>query len=217
MTRYLAAVLAAFACLAAHAQGGMRVQVLAVESLADFERWAQQMPRPMGEYPRGLREVPVGKPVHFPILVSGLQPGPADLDLVADIEFYAPGGKSLGILRECCRFFAPAGSDVRMAVLGNAATLVFGENDLRGTYSARVSVKDGPRSADTRQDFAFNAPRSAVPPPPKPAPVAPSSAAEAPKLRMGTPPAKNPGRDADKRDCLSLPTPAEVIKCAERK
>lgn len=228
MTRLLAATLAAFACLAAYAQpGGMRAQVLAVESLADFERWAEQKPSPPGDYPRTLRDIPVGKPIHFPIVVSGLQPGPADLDLVADIEFFAPSGKSLGILKQCCRFFAPAGAEVHTAVLGNAATLVFGENDMKGTYSARVSVTDGPRSADARQDFRFAGPPAASPapanapfPPPAaraPAPVEPSSAAEAPKLRMAPPPAKNPGRDADKRDCLSLPTPAEIIKCAERK
>jgi len=224
-TRLLAAILATFACLAAHAQqGGMRAQVVAVESLADFERWAEQKPAPQGDYPRSLREIPVGKPVHFPIVVSGLQPGPADLDLVADIEFFAPSGKSLGILQKCCRFFAPAGAEVHTAVLGNAATLVFGENDMKGIYSARVSVTDGPRSADARQDFRFAGPPVAATPPAGPAPAArapapaePSSAAEAPKLRMGTPPAKNPGRDADKRDCLSLPTPAEIIKCAERK
>jgi hypothetical protein len=28
---------------------------------------------------------------------------------------------------------------------------------------------------------------------------------------------RNPGGDADERDCLTLPTPAEVIKRAERK
>lgn len=248
-TRFLAAILATLACFAAHAQQeGMRVQVFAVESLEDFERWAQQQPAPRGEYPRNLRQLPAGRPVHFPIVVSGLQPRPAAVDLVADIEFIAPNGASIGKLERCCGYAAPAGSDARMVVLGNAATLVFAPSDMTGIYGARVTVRDGPRSAESAQQFRFDgppgakpaasaapeaapaaAPRAAAPAPaPAPAarapakapapppPAAPSSAAEAPKLRM-TLPAKNPGRDVDKRDCLSLPTPAEIIKCAERK
>jgi hypothetical protein len=40
----------------------------------------------------------------------------------------------------------------------------------------------------------------------------------APKLRQNLPPAAaEPGGPGDKRDCLGLPTPAEVIKCSERK
>ena len=46
----------------------------------------------------------------------------------------------------------------------------------------------------------------------------PGSAHEAPNLRMNVPPGQlESGGPGDKRDCLGLPTPAEVIKCSERK
>lgn len=231
----LAALLLPFAALAQ--QSGMRAQVLIVESLPAFERWAQTPPPPGSTYPGILREVPVGKPVHFPIVVSGLRPGARELNIVADIEFFAPNGNSLGVIQQCCRFSAPANSDTRMAVLGNAATLVFAANDMRGTYTVAVSATDGASTVTARETFRFGpaeaqpakaaTPPAPVTPPPAVAPPKaararppaemPSSAAEAPKLRMGTPPEQNPGRDGDKRDCLSLPTPAEIIKCAEKK
>jgi hypothetical protein len=243
---------AALIAFAAHAQQpGMRAQVVMVESLVDFERWAEQR-LTEGTYPRALREVPVGIPVHFPIVVTGLQQGANALELVADIEFYAPSGNSLGLIQKCCRFSAAPNSNVRAAVLGNAATLVFAANDMRGRYAVAVSVTDGTRTVKTREEFNFGkaeepakpaarpappapppqaaprpepAPRKAEPAPAKkpepappksePAPAKPEPAA--PKLRMAPPPEKEPGRDADKRDCLALPTPAEIIKCAEKK
>lgn len=251
MRSYFAALFAALLLpLAAHAQQpGMRAQVLIVESLPAFERWAQTPPPPGSTYPASLREVPVGKPVHFPIVVSGLRPGARELNVVADIEFFAPNGNSLGVIQQCCRFSAPANSDTRMAVLGNAATLVFAANDMRGTYTVAVSATDGASTVTARETFRFgpaeaqptkavappapvtppaaSPPKAARTPPPaapapsRPAPPSPvempSSAAEAPKLRMGTPPENNPGRDGDRRDCLALPTPAEIIKCAEKK
>jgi hypothetical protein len=253
MRSLAAALLASLLPLAALAQQpGMRAQVMIVESLADFERWAESgSGRP---YSRDLREVPAGRPVHFPIVVTGLRPAPTDINLVADIEFFGPNGASLGVIQQCCRFSSRAGTPLQMAVLSNAATLVFGANDMRGTYSVLVSVADGAGRVTTREEFRFGAPAEVVqkpvpvekpvaparpapaekpapvakpapaarpapvarPEPAPPAPAAPSSAAEAPRLRMKAP-EKNPGSDTDKRDCLALPTPAEIIKCAEKK
>jgi len=46
----------------------------------------------------------------------------------------------------------------------------------------------------------------------------PGTANEAPKLRMNVPPGQSDaGGPGDKRNCLDLPTPTEVIKCSERK
>lgn len=206
---FAAALLALLPFAAPAQQSPLRAQVMIVESLPDFERWAQSNPsRP---YSRHLVEVPVGRPVHFPIVVNVNKASAGDLNLVADIEFFAPNGTSLGALKQCCRFNANAGTEVQMAVLGNAATLVFGANDVRGTYSVVATVTDGSQTVTARESIRF------------PGPDVPSAAAEAPKLRAETPklrmntPEKNPGKDADKRDCLSLPTPAEVIKCAERR
>ncbi|HUP30177.1 MAG TPA: hypothetical protein VM122_08400 [Usitatibacter sp.] len=228
MSRSLAAaLLASLLPFAAPAQQpALRVQVLMVESLPDFERWAQSSPS--RAYSRGLGEAPVGKPVHFPILVGVIKPPSGDINLVADIEFFAPNGASLGALKQCCRFTAPAGTDVPMAVLSNAATLTFGANDVRGTYSVAVSVTNGTDTVTTRESIRFPGPPvqempsaaaeapklRAEPPKSRPEPARPR--AETPKLRMNTP-EKNPGQDADKRDCLSLSTPAEIIKCAEKK
>ena len=209
MRSIAAAFLALLAFAALAQQPGMRARVMMVESLPDFERWAQSSPSQ--PYSRNLTEVPVGKPVHFPIVVNTVKPPSGDLSLVADIEFFAPNGASLGVLKQCCRFTANAGTQVQVAVLGNAATLVFGANDVRGTYSVVATVTDGAQTVTARESIRF------------PGPDMPSASAEAPKLRAETPklrmntPEKNPGKDADKRDCLSLPTPAEVIKCAERR
>ena len=224
MKGFAAALLALLPFAAPAQQPPLRAQVMIVESLPDFERWAQSNPpRP---YSRNLAEVPVGRPVHFPIVVHVNKPAAGDLSLVADIEFFAPNGASLGALKQCCRFTANAGTEVQMAVLSNAATLVFGANDVRGNYSVAVTVTDGSQVVTARESIRFPGP-----------PEMPSSAAEAPKLRAETAkpraetlkpraeipqlrmntPEKNPGKDSDKRDCLSLPTPAEIIKCAEGK
>jgi hypothetical protein len=226
MRRFAAALLASLLPLLALAQQpAMRAQVLIVESLADFERWAEHgATRP---YAADLREVPVGKPVHFPIVVTGLQASATDVNLVADIEFFGPGGNSLGVIQQCCRFASRAGSPVKVAVLGNAATLVFGANDMRGTYSVSASVSDGTRRIAVREDFRFAgppeaaraplpAPATAPAPARAPAPAPAPAKAPPPRLRMDVP-EKNPGADADKRSCLDLPTAAEVIKCAEKK
>ena len=216
---FAAALLALLPFAAPAQQSPLRAQIMIVESLPDFERWAQSNPsRP---YSRHLVEVPVGRPVHFPIVVNVNKAAAGDLNLVADIEFFAPNGTSLGALKQCCRFNANAGTEVQMAVLGNAATLVFGANDVRGTYSVAVTVTDGTQTVTTRESIRFPGPAempsaAAEAPKLRAEPPKPKPRAETPKLRMNAPD-KNPGNDGDKRDCLALPTPAEVIKCAERR
>jgi hypothetical protein len=204
----LAMLVAAPAAIAQLA--GMRVNVFVVDSAADFKNWAQQLPAPQGPYPANLKEVASGRKVEFPILVSGLRP-PAlgSLALVAGIEFFAPDGKSIFSAPQCCRYTVTNSPDVATAVLGNAATLVLEPGDMSGLYTVRVSATDGTQTVASSETFQFVGGKPAAPAPP------PASAV--PALQMGTPPARNPGNDADKRDCLSLPTPAEVIKCTERK
>jgi hypothetical protein len=226
-------VAACLVCLsmagAARAQdaGGMVAGVLVIESLPHFEQWLVNQ-RGEAPYPGRLREVAAGKAVHFPIVVTRLRP-PAQgvMKLVADIEFFAPDGKSLWVARGCCAFTIQDRPDVRTAVLGPTANLRLDPKDMPGVYTVRVSVTDGLRTAVASESFRFVAPAAHAPATPKtdipprpsgaPKPAAlPKAESPAPRLRMNTPPAA-PGKDQDKRDCLALPTPAEVIKCAERK
>jgi hypothetical protein len=190
----------------------MRVNVVIVESVEDFAGWLQQRPTPQGVYPASLKEIPAGRKVHFPIVVQGLRaPEQGTMTLVADLEFLGPDGKRVGAVPQCCTYTMTNRPDIRTAMLGPTMNLQLEAGGPKGAYTVRVSVTDGSRTATASETFQFAAPKSAAAPPPPPAPAA------APKLQMGAPPAKNPGRDGDKRDCLTLPTPAEVIKCTERK
>ena len=205
----LAMTLAASAAIAQ--QPGMGVNVFVVESVEDFKRWLQQEPAPQGLYPSRLKEVPAGKKVDFPILVSGLRPPEQGVvTLVGDVEFLAPDGKSVFAAPKCCRFTITNRPDILTAMLGGTASLELDSGDMKGAYTLRVSVTDGTQTVTTSETFQFAGAKPAVPN------LAPAPAA-APTLLMGTPPAKNPGRDVDKRDCLALPTPSEVIKCTEQK
>jgi hypothetical protein len=198
-------------------QPPMKVDVLAVESVEDFQRWLQkamdaakeQKPAPQEVYPPSLKEVPAGRKVHFPILVGGLRPPEqGEVTLVGDIEFFGPEGKSIGGARQCCKFTIKNRPDIRTAMLGPTMNLEWEASDKKGAYTVRVSVTDGSQTAASSTTIQYGGGSSAAPR------QAPAPAA-APRLRMDAP-AKNPGRDVDKRDCLSLPTPAEVIKCTEK-
>jgi hypothetical protein len=206
------------ATMAAAQQPGMKVNVLIVESVEDFQRWLQQEMALANEqtasrrvYPPNLKEIPAGKKAHFPILVGGLHPPEQGVvTLVADVEFFGPDGKSLVAARQCCRYTITNRPDIRSAMLGPTMNLQLDSGDANGAYVVRVSVTDGSQTATASETFQFAAGKPAAPA------QAPASTA-APRLRMGTPPAKNPGRDVDKRDCLALPTPTEVIKCTQQK
>lgn len=194
-------------------QPSMKVNVVIVESVEAFQRWLQQeAAAPTGRiYPPSLKEIPAGKKVHFPILVGGLRPPEQGvMTLVADVEFFGPDGKSLFAARQCCKYTATNRPDIRTAMLGPTMNLELDSGDTKGAYTVRVSVTDGSQQMATSETFQFAAGKSGAPSP------APASTT-APKLRMGAPPAKNPGRDVDKRDCLALPTPSEVIKCTQQK
>ena len=212
----IAMALAATAAIAQ--QPGMKVNVLIVESAEDFQRWLQQSisamekgTAPPASYPPSLKEVPANKKVHFPIVVGGLlPPQQGEVKLVADVEFFGPDGKSVGAARQCCRFTITNRPDFRSVMLAPTMNLELEPGDKKGAYTVRVSVTDGSQSASTSETFQFVDGKPAAPP------QVPAATA-APKLRMGAPPAKNPGRDVDKRDCLALPTPVEIAKCAERK
>jgi hypothetical protein len=199
------------AAFTAHSQQPpMKVDVAIVESVDDFQRWLDQNPALQSPYPSRLREVAAGKRVHFPIVVSGLQPPQkGEVSLVADAEFIAPDGRSLWNARQCCRFTITNRPDIRNAVLSPMANMEFGPRDVKGVYTLRVSVTDGSQTVATSEQLRFGSDAASG--------SSGASPATTPRLQMGAQPAKNPGGDLDKRDCLALATPAEVIKCTEKK
>ena len=69
----------------------------------------------------------------------------------------------------------------------------------KGNYTVRVSVTDGAQTWTASEVLPYGE-------------DGPGSTSDVPRLRMNVP---EGGGAGDKRDCLSLPTPAEVIKCSE--
>lgn len=182
-----------------------RPHVLIVDSLDDVTAWIGRPASQRGDTGR-LREVPAGMKVHLPVVVTHL-PSLAGrgLHLDADIEFLGPQGQVLWSRKSCCRKIVrdtPQGQAVALEPVPNVQ---FEPNDTSGTYSVRVVVNDGQRSATTVETFRFG--EGKRDPGAKPGGI---------RLRMD-PPKKNPGVDRDVRDCLELPTPSEVIKCTERR
>lgn len=187
----------------------VKVSVIAVESLDDFKRWLGK-PVDAGRaasaaYPGRLTLLPVGQKTQLPILVTGLpSPAPLEMRLVADVEIFGTDGRSLGISTKCCEATVARGS-MENAVLLTSAVVVEPDGQ-KGTYTVRVSVTDGMQTWKASEVLPYGVTDM------------PGSANEAPKLRMNVPPAQaEPGGPGDKRNCLSLPTPAEVIKCSEKK
>jgi hypothetical protein len=189
-----------------HSQEALRAKVLAVDSIRDFELWMESRPAPDASYP-SIVQATVGRQVHFPIVATGLRPPErGEMKVVADVEFVGPDGKTLAQMKACCTFTVTNRPDIRTVLLGPTPSLVLEARDKKGIYSVKVSVTDGVQVAIAKTELSLGATHP---------PSTPS--VDAPRLNQGTPPAKNPGGDPDKRDCLSLPTPAEVIKCTEKK
>jgi hypothetical protein len=125
--------------------------------------------------------------------------------LVADVEVLGTDGKSLGMSPGCCEATIARGSTDR-AVIFNSNVIIEPEaGHRRGNYTVRVSVTDGTQRWTASELLPYG--DTEMP-----------GSHEIPRLKMNVPPAQQePGGPGDKRDCLGLPTPAEVIKCAEPK
>lgn len=182
-----------------------RPQVLIVDSMDDVKPWIDRPAAQRAGDAGRMRQVPTGLRVHFPIVVTNL-PSLAGrgLHLEADIEFLGPQGQVLWARKGCCRKIVRDTPQGHAVALEPAANVQFEPNDTAGSYSVRVVVNDGQRTATTVETFRFGDARRD---PPQPG---------GPRLDMNVP-KKNPGVDRDVRDCLALPTPSEVIRCAERK
>jgi hypothetical protein len=195
----------------AHAQP-VKVSVVAVESAEDFRSWlgkpvdAARAASPAA-YPGSLRQLPIGRKTQLPILVTGLaSPAPQTMRLVADVEILGTDGRSLGVSPRCCQATIAKGSSERAALLTSTVIVEPEAGHRRGSYTVRVSVTDGTQTWTASEVLPYGETDL------------PGSANEAPRLRMNVPPSQlEGGGPGDKRDCLGLPTPAEVIKCSERK
>jgi len=128
---------------------------------------------------------------------------------VADLEILGPDGKTLNTMRACCSATITNRPDWRTVLLDNTPNLEFDSSDKEGIYTVRVSVTDGTQTLKSSETFHF--------PASKPSSARAPAPTTAPAPRGNVQPARNPDGDTDKRDCLDLPTPAEVIKCAGRK
>jgi hypothetical protein len=149
----------------------------------------------------------VGRKVQLPIVVSGLTPPAAqETRYVADVEILGTDGKSLGTSPRCCEAIVPRGSNARAVLLDSTVIVEPEKGHARGSYTVRVAVTDGSQTWSTTEVLPYGD-----------ATDLPGSH-EAPRLRQNLPPPEaQPGGPGDKRDCLSLPTPAEVIRCSEKK
>ena len=191
----------------AHAQP-VKVGVVAVESVDDFKRWlgkpvdSSRAATPSA-YPGRLAQLPFGRKTPLPIVVTGLPtPTPQTLRLSADVELLGTDGRSLGVSPGCCQATVARGSN-ESAVLLNATVYVEPEAGHRkGSYTVRVSVTDGTQTWTASELLPYGETDG-------------PGSHEAPRLRMNVPAGEAAG--SDRRDCLSLPTPSEVIRCSERK
>lgn len=213
MNKTLSILMLAAASIAATAWAqteAMHVVAMPIASMEDFKQWVAQKPAPKGVFPR-LKVATAGKKVSFPIMVSGLHPPEhGELKLVGDLEILTPDGKVAFSARECCRFTITDHPDFRSAVLGPVIDMTFDPGDPKGTYTVRVSVSDGTRTATGTDHFSFGGA---------------SSTASAPRAMDATPSA-TPAGDAqpprtfphkDRTECLDRPTNREIIRCAEGK
>lgn len=186
------------------------VTVVAVESLDDFKAWLGKPIDPAragsaAAYPGRLRQLPYGK-TPLPVLVAGLPPLASQTTrLVADVEILGTDGRSLGAWPQCCRGTVARNSKETAVLLDSTVIVEPEAGHRKGSYTVRVSVSDGTQTWTATEVLAYG--ETDMP-----------GAHEAPRLRMNVPPAQSEGGGpGDKRDCLSLPTPAEVIKCSEKK
>lgn len=187
----------------------VKVSVIAVESAEELKRWLGNPIDPMRamSYPGRLTQLPLGRKTQLPILVTGLAPPAAqETRFVADVEILGTDGRSLGTSPACCRATLRRGSNNRAVLLDSTVIVEPEQGRPNGSYTVKVSVTDGSQTWSTTEVLPYGA-AADVP-----------GSHEALRLRQNVPPAQSePGGPGDKRECLGLPTPAEVIKCSERK
>jgi len=189
----------------------VKVSVVPVESVDDFKAW---LGKPVdaarasstASYPGRLLQLPVGRKTQLPIVVTGLpSPAPHALRFVANVEIFGTDGKPLGVSPRCCEAMIAKGSTERAVLLGSTVAVEPETGRPKGSYTVRVTVTDGTEKWTASEVLPYGD-------------TSGPGSHEIPRLRMNVPPSQlEPGGAGDRRDCLSLPTPSEVIKCSEKK
>lgn len=199
---------------------GFQAHILIVRSADELVAWIQKPPAERGGDVGRLRKVEVGQRIYFPMVATGLTPpASGEMRLTADFELRTPDGKVAYAKKGLGSAVIVNRPDMTTVELGPIVDVVVEAADAKGVYQVTTVISDGTRSATATETFRFEGPPAEKPvdkPADKPE-VKPAPKAAAPRLDMGDPPKASPGKDRDKRDCLTLPTPAEVIKCTERK
>src|SRR5690606_15843262 len=122
----------------------------------------------------------------------------------ADVEIVGKEGKALAASPRCCRATVPD-SSTSGAVMLNHWVLVEPEGGGSGSYTVRVSVTDGASTWTTSETLPYGSSDGR------------DSGGAIPRLRQNLPPSQaEPGGPGDRRDCLALANPADVIRCAEK-
>ena len=135
------------------------------------------------------------------IRISGLPPSTQARQLVADLEVVGADGRTMVAAPGCCRATIAKGAP-GVAQLDPTLTIELESTRRASIYTVKVSVTDGEKTWSTHQVLTFTDSSQ------------PGTANEAPRLRQNVPEGANP---EDKRDCLGLSSPSEVIKCSEKK
>jgi hypothetical protein len=147
--------------------------------------------------------VPVGTKTQLPIRVTGLpSPAPAAMELVADVEILGSDGRTLGKWPRCCTATVAKGANASAVEFSQTVIMEPEAGRRSGSWTVKVSVTDGQQTWTGSEVVPYGETE------------APGTGKEAPRLRMNVPAGEE---TADRRDCLGLATPAEVIKCSEKK
>ncbi|HEX5129365.1 MAG TPA: hypothetical protein VFV90_06445 [Usitatibacter sp.] len=191
----------------------VRVHVVPVDSVEGFKAWLGTPVDPSRAanptaYPGHVAQLPLGRKTQLPIVVTGLpSPAPQPAQLVADVEVLGTDGRSLGTSPRCCQARIARGSPGTAVLLESTVGVEPESGRPQGNYTVRVSVTDGSQTWTANEVLPYGGTTDM-----------PGSHEAAPRLRMNVPPSQaEPGGPGDKRDCLALPTPADVIKCSEKK
>ncbi len=191
-----------------------KASVVAVESVEDFMKWLGTPVDPVratatAKYAGRVTQLEAGKKVALPILVTGLPfPGAPEMRIVADLEVVRDDGKLLAKWPQCCKATVASDAKSIAVLLGSTVILEPEAGRPKGSYTVRVSVSTGTNTLTATEVLPFKDGEM------------PGAATEAPRLRMNVPASESGearGGPGDKRDCLSLPTQSEIIRCSEKK
>lgn len=208
----------------AQEEKGLKAHVLIMEKPEELRKWMNRKPADRGGDSGRLRTVHVGKKVFFPIIATGVEaPGAGTTtQLFADLELLAPNGKVVASVKKCCSAVVRGVTDTAFS-LGPVVDVELEPNDPTGTYTVKARVTDGTQTVAATETFQYDGPtaKAAASPAASKSGTAPepaSKSAVTPASRDIAPqaPRKAPGKNRDLSHCLSLPTPAEVIKCTEK-